>query len=216
MSPPPNKPNLQEIYERFAETYEANRALFDMSDVLNDFMSRLDVSKGRVLDLGCGAGEPFARSFLEKDWEVVGVDFSKKMLELAHRYAPRMHTLYADMTEVEFPADSFDAITCIYTLFHVPFTRHPDLFAKFQRWLRPGGKALFTYATKEYTGQVEFTGTKEFMGQHLFYSHTTPDKLHEQLVQAGLSVEASDLREIGGETFLWVVAARPLSPVWTP
>jgi len=200
---------LRAIYDRFAETYEANRGLFDMSGILEPFFRVLNHPVGRLLDLGCGAGEPFPRFFLEHGWSVVGVDFSKKMLELAARYAPGMHTVYDDITEVEFAPASFDAITCVYTLFHVPRARHPALFANFRRWLRPGGKALFTYATRHYTGQDEFEGTKEFMGQSLFYSHTTPGNLRTQLETAGLAVDAFDFREIGGETFLWATVSNP-------
>ena len=203
------KQTLLDIYDQFAATYEANRGLFDMTEVLVPFFDGLGQSKGRLLDLGCGAGEPFPRYFLDRGWEVYGVDFSKKMLRLAAQYAPGMRTICDDMAEVDFAPAHFDAITCIYSLFHVPRARHPGLFAKFHRWLRPGGKALFTYATKAYTGADEFEGEKEFMGQRLFYSHTTPENLRIQLVSAGLAVESAVLRDIGGESFLWVTVRQP-------
>ncbi len=180
-----------------------------MTPVLNPFFAGLGKAKGRLLDLGCGAGEPFPRYFLDRGWEVVGVDFSANMLRLAARYAPEMRSICADMTEVEFAPAQFDAITCIYALFHVPRARHLALFAKFHRWLRPGGQILFTYATRAYTGADEFEGEKEFMGQRLFYRHATPKNLRVQLEAAGLAVRAFDFRDIGGETFLWITAARP-------
>ena len=180
-----------------------------MTPVLNPFFAGLRKARGRLLDLGCGAGEPFPRYFLDRGWEVVGVDFSANMLRLAARYAPEMRSICADMTEVEFAPAQFDAITCIYALFHVPRARHLALFAKFHRWLRPGGQILFTYATRAYTGADEFEGEKEFMGQRLFYSHATPENLRAQLEAAGLGVRAFDFRDIGGETFLWITAARP-------
>ena len=203
------KKTLRDVYDQFATTYEANRGLFDMTPVLNPFFAGLGKAEGRLLDLGCGAGEPFPRYFLDRGWEVVGVDFSANMLRLAARYAPEMRSICADMTEVEFAPAQFDAITCIYALFHVPRARHPALFAKFHRWLRPGGQVLFTYATRAYTGADEFEGEKEFMGQRLFYSHATPENLRVQLEAAGLAVRAFDFRDIGGETFLWITAARP-------
>jgi len=175
------KKTLRDVYDQFATTYEANRGLFDMTPVLNPFFAGLGKAEGRLLDLGCGAGEPFPRYFLDRGWEVVGVDFSVNMLRLAARYAPEMRAICADMTEVEFAPAQFDAITCIYALFHVPRARHPALFAKFHRWLRPGGQVLFTYATRAYTGADEFEGEKEFMGQRLFYSHATPENLRAQL-----------------------------------
>ena len=203
------KSTLRDVYDQFAAAYEANRGLFDMTPVLNPFFAGLGKAKGRLLDLGCGAGEPFPRYFLDRGREVVGVDFSANMLRLAARYAPEMRSICADMTEVEFAPAQFDAITCIYALFHVPRARHLALFAKFHRWLRPGGQILFTYATRAYTGADEFEGEKEFMGQRLFYSHATPKNLRVQLEAAGLAVRAFDFRDIGGETFLWITAARP-------
>ena len=201
--------SLQEIYDSFAATYEKSRGLFDMSAVLNSFYGCLNVKKGRLLDLGCGAGEPFARFFVDHGWTVTGVDFSGQMLALAARYVPEMKTIYADMREVEFAPDNFEAITAIYSLFHIPKNDHTALLTKFYRWLCPGGKVLFTYATKEYTGSNEFDGYKEFLGQELYYSHKSPAALYTDLENTGFNVESRDYRKIGGETFLWVTVSKP-------
>ena len=202
--------DLQAIYNGFADTYEESRGLFDMSEVLESFYQRLGAEAGDLLDLGCGAGEPFGRYFVDRGWSVVGVDFSARMLELAARYVPEMQTIHSDMRTVEFEPAQFDAVTAVYSLFHVPAAEHPALFEKFRRWLRPGGKVLFTYATREYTGCDEFDGFKEFLGKQLYYSHRTPEHLVSDLEYAGLAVESLDYRDIGGEIFLWVTACRPL------
>jgi len=199
---------LREIYNGFAETYEKNRGLFDMTKVLASFYGRLHVEKGRLLDLGCGAGEPFPRFFIDRGWIVTGVDFSERMLELASKYIPEMQTIYADMCKVEFKPSQFEAITAIYSLFHVPRNDHAALFDKFYRWLCPKGKVLFTYATKEFTGSIEFDGYKEFMNQELYYSHKSPDKLYADLENTGFNIESADYRNIGNEIFLWVTASR--------
>jgi len=206
MSPP----SLREIYDGFADTYESSRGLFDMSAVLDDLFQRLGERHGHLLDLGCGAGEPCARAFVDRGWEVTGVDFSSRMLDLATRYVPEMRRIKADMREVTFPPARFAAITAIYSLFHVPRAEHPALFGRFRDWLCPGGRLLFTYAIREYTGADAFEGTLEFMGQPLFYSHDTPAGLRRSLAEAGLVIENERYRAIGGETFLWVTAARPL------
>lgn len=197
---------LRQIYDGFADTYEANRGLFDMRPVFDDFWARLGKPAGDALDLGCGAGEPFAKQFIERGWRVTGVDFSQRMLQLAERYVPEMQRVHGDMDKVDFPPASFDAVTAVYSLFHLPRERHPALFASIRRWLRPGGKLLFTYASRHYTGKEEFDGHIEFMGRQLFYSHDTPVRLREILTQAGFRIEDEALREIGGETFLWLTA----------
>lgn len=194
------------IYDSFAATYDASRDQFDLTEVLRDFRDRLPTT-GDLLDLGCGAGEPVALDFASRGWRVTGVDVSGSMLDLAARYVPQMTRVQADMRSVSFPEQSFDAITAIYSLFHVPWRDHPALFANMRRWLRPGGAALLTYATRAYTGHDRFNGTKEFMGQHLFYSHTTPAELLAQLGAAGLAVLDARDRSIGGETFRWVTVS---------
>lgn len=197
---------LQQIYDSFADTYDANRGLFDMGPVFEDFWQRLHKNDGAALDLGCGAGEPFAKNFIERGWRVTGVDFSARMLQLAGRYVPKMQCIHADMATVSFAPQSFDAVTAVYSLFHLPRAQHPALFANIRTWLRPGGKLLFTYASRHYTGNDSFDGHLDFMGRPLFYSHDTPQQLRHTLADAGLQIENEAWRDIGGETFLWVTA----------
>jgi len=203
------KKSVAQIYDEFAETYEESRDIFDMTEVFNDFYQRFDIKKGKVLDLGCGVGEPFASTFLKRGWSVTGVDFSQRMLELAAKFVPNMDTIYADMRNIEFGPDQFDAVTLIYALFHVPRDNHVALFKKIFDWLRPHGKTLFTYASQEYTGQLEFDGYKEFMGQELYYSHKSPEQLYADLERLGFDIDARDNRNIGGEVFLWITASKP-------
>jgi cyclopropane fatty-acyl-phospholipid synthase-like methyltransferase len=199
--------SLARTYDAFALTYESSRGLFDMTEVLGDFHARLPAA-GDLLDLGCGAGEPFSREFVERGWRVTGVDLSGAMLELAARYVPQMSRIQGDMRAVSLPRHSFDAICAIYSLFHVSAVDHPALFARMRDWLRPGGVLLFTYATRAYTGQDRFDGYKSFMGQELYYSHVTPSELVAQLDAAGLELVEARERSLGGETFLWVTARR--------
>lgn len=201
-------PPLNEIYDQFADAYEANRGIFDLSQILNSFYTGLGQERGTLLDLGCGAGEPLGRYFIDRDWSVTGVDFSKRMLELAKRYTPEMHTVHADICDVEFSEAQYDAMVAIYSLFHTPSIRHSELFSKMYRWLRPGGSALFTYATKDYTGSDEFDGYKEFMGQQLYYSHKTPDALYQDLEAIGFNIISKDYHNIGSEVFLWVTVSK--------
>jgi len=198
------KDELRKIYDEFAETYEKNRKIFDMSEILDSFYSKLEIEKGKLLDLGCGSGDPVARYFADRGWSIIGVDFSAKMIELASKYVPEMQTIHADINEVNLEQNQFNAVTASYSLFHIPAKKHYALFNKLYQWLRPNGKALFTYATKEYTGSKEFDGYKDFMGQKLYYSHKDPVELYTDLENIGFKIESTDYRNIGNETFLWV------------
>lgn len=200
--------SLQEIYNGFADTYEANRGVFDISEILDAFYSLLETERGSLLDLGCGAGEPVARYFVDNNWLVTGVDFSERMLELAAKYVPEMRTIKSDITKSEFAPNQFDAITATYSLFHIPASTHVELFKNLHRWLKPKGSVLFTYATEEYTGSKVFDGYKTFMDRALYYSHKDPKELYTDLEEIGFSVESTKYQSIGGETFLWVTATK--------
>jgi SAM-dependent methyltransferase len=202
-----NSERLRGAYDALALQYEANRGLFEMSELIAEFLERLPTT-GALLDLGCGSGDPVAQTFIDRGWHVTGVDFCPRMLALAANRVPEMTTVASDMREVSFPPARFDAITAVYSLFHVPWIEHPRLFKRMGHWLRPEGFALFTYATAAYTGADEFNGEIEFMGQRLFYSHTSIARLHDQLAAAGLHVVESRERAIGGERFLWVTVVR--------
>jgi ubiquinone/menaquinone biosynthesis C-methylase UbiE len=199
---------LQDIYDEFATTYELNRGLFDMTNILNDFYDNLSTKKGKLLDLGCGAGEPFDRFFIDKGWSVVGVDFSKKMLELANKYVPEMTTIHSDISKINFADNEFDAVILIYSLFHLTNEEQIKVLEKIYEYLTPNGMALFTYATKEYTKSDEFDGYKEFLGKNLYYAHKTPEFFKNKLESIGFKLKSFDYRDIAGEVFLWVTVQK--------
>ncbi|MDH5548229.1 MAG: methyltransferase domain-containing protein [Gammaproteobacteria bacterium] len=200
--------SLSAIYDRFAESYDGSRDVFNIDEIINDFQSRLISKNGNLLDLGCGAGVPFARSFVDFGWNVTGVDFSEKMIALANQNVPEMHAIHSDICNVKFENEYFDAVTGIYSLFHISRDQHEAVFKKIHGWLKQGGCFLFTYATEEYTGKSEFDGYKEFMGEKLFYSHDKPEILYSLLERVGLSVESSEKHTIAGETFLWITGQK--------
>ena len=94
-------------------------------------------------------------------------------------------------------------------IFHLPRADHAALFTGFAWVLKPGGALLLTLATREYTGQDEFDGEREFLGQRLPYSHDQPEVALDKLQAAGLAVVSARLIETGGETFYWVIAHKP-------
>ena len=201
---------LSNVYDKLAEAYDRKRSLFNIDEIVNEFRADLDVDRGSLLDLGCGTGVPVGSLFVRNGWDVVGVDISQKMLSLAHDHVPEMKTVCSDICSIDFDASTFDAITLVYSLFHIPKNKHRELLGKLYRWLKPNGVALFTYATKEFTGRDEFEGYIDFLGQPLFYSHETPGKLYRLLENVGFQVVSGKNYSIADETFLWVTIRKPM------
>lgn len=205
-------PDLARLYDDPAETdaAAAGQHFFDTTPILKEFAGWIPAN-AHVLDTGCGAGEPVARSFIERGDTVTGIDVSERMLNLAWQQVPEATFQQMDLRALDFPSESFDAIAAVYVVFPVPRVEHAALFAGFARVLKPGGALLLTLTTREYSGQDEFDGEMTFLGRTLPYSHDRPEEALCKLETAGLTVVSARLIETGGETFYWVIARKPPS-----
>ncbi|WP_416968204.1 class I SAM-dependent methyltransferase [Streptomyces sp. 4F14] len=99
----------------------------------------------RVLDIGCGTGR-FTVPMTERGAQVTGLDLSHAMLDVAAgKLSERGLTAdlrEGDMTHMPFPDGSFDTVTSMLALMHLPLEDRPAVFAEVHRVLRPGGRML--------------------------------------------------------------------------
>ena len=121
---------------------------------LADLKSRLPPA-GSALDLGCGCGVPVARLLAQAGHEVTGVDVSEVQIERARRLVPAGTFVRADATTITFPAETFDAVVCLYALIHMPLTAQPLLLQRAATWLRPAGWLLAVAGHRAWTGTIE-------------------------------------------------------------
>lgn len=160
----------------------------------------------RVLDLGCGNGRKIAR--LAGRFEVTGVDISEEQLRLARAEAPGARFVRADLAQVDFPTESYDAVTALYSISHVPREEHAALFGNVARWLRPGGLFL---ASLSANGTDDWT--EEWLGVEMFFSGFDANTNRGLLREAGFELmvdEVVSMQEPETEaTFLWVLARKP-------
>jgi SAM-dependent methyltransferase len=160
----------------------------------------------RVLDLGCGAGEP-STTALAARFAVTGVDISAAQIDAARRLVPRATFVHADMARVDFPPGSFDGITALYSINHVPREEHAGLFGRIARWLAPGGLFLGVLGSADSPGWVG-----EWLGQPMFFSSHDAATYRRLLANAGFALLMDDILETvepeGPVEFLWVIAQR--------
>ena len=139
----PDPDDTRDIYERQAAQYDAarSRALFE-AKWLARFTASLPPG-GRVLDLGCGTGEPIARWFIAEGFQVTGVDFAQAMLAIARTRWPDGDWRQADMRALDLP-DRFDGIIAWDSFFHLRPEEQTDCIARVAQHLVPGGAFLTT------------------------------------------------------------------------
>jgi SAM-dependent methyltransferase len=161
-----------------------------------------------VLDLGCATGA-FITAHLAARFAVTGVDISPVQLEQARTAIPNARFIQADMTRLQFPPASFDAVVAFYSLNHLPRETLPALLRAIAGWLRPGGLFVAAFPTRDDPGTVE----PAWLGVPMFFSGFDA-ATNERLVRdAGLVIEQvcrEPIDEAGSAAvFLWIVAQTP-------
>jgi SAM-dependent methyltransferase len=196
-------------YDTLGDRYAAWAARID-DDPRDRFAAELTARLepgADVLDLGCGPGVPTGAVLAER-FAVVGVDVSEVQLERARREVPTATFLHADLTEVDFPDGSFDAVVALYSITHVPREAHPRMFDRIAGWLRPGGLLLASLGAR---GSEDWLG--EWLGTEMFFSSWDAETNRRLLRGAGFELvldEVVTMREPEGpSTFHWVLADAP-------
>jgi ubiquinone/menaquinone biosynthesis C-methylase UbiE len=97
---------------------------------------------GKVLELACGTARNL--SFYGDDAEVTGIELSPQMLAIGRERAQRLghpaDLRLGDVQALDFPDESFDAVTCTLGFCTIPDTRAAA--AEAFRVLRPAGQLL--------------------------------------------------------------------------
>lgn len=195
-------------YDQIADEYLVR---YGASSVRDRWLSELtalisEQERARVLDLGCGAGIPVARHLAAVGHYVLGVDGSARQISLARRNVPLADFIHADMTTVNLPPASFDAVAAFYSITHVPRSDHACLLKRIAAWLRPGGVFVGSLGAGSLADWVG-----RWMGTEMFFSHFDADTNAVLLLEAGFAIERMEQVDQDNEDsrFLWIVARCP-------
>lgn len=137
------KENLQAVYDNISQQFSDTRA-YPWSE-LEVFLPQLK-DDAKILDLGCGNGRLIkVLDQVGRNYDYLGVDFSANLLEQAKQKFPKYNFQLADMSQLDFPECSFDAICLIASFHHLPNKKERlELLKKIHHWLKPGGVLFMT------------------------------------------------------------------------
>jgi SAM-dependent methyltransferase len=201
---------VREGYDRIGEGYlEWSRDAVGDDPRLR-YLSRIleEVDAGsRVLDLGCGPGEPLLRT-LSGRYCAVGCDLSAVQLGLARERCPATPLVQADLGRLPFREGSFDAVVALFVLLHVPADDQPAVIGRMASALRPGGRLYLSTGTGGGPGGVE----QGWLGVPMYFGGVDAATTEHLVRRAGLAVESVEVLEQieDGEPlpFVWLVASR--------
>jgi len=193
---------VRAAWDELSETYATRRDPDGSdADLIDDLRAELPADPV-VLDVGCGDG---ARTLANLPPGSVGIDISRRGLELARETVPDARLAQADMVSLPLAADSVDGITAYHAVFHVDREDHPAVYREFARVLRPGGTLLMTLPG----GRFE-TVRRGWMGGRMFFSAPGKDRTLAQLEDAGFgSVRVETVSDPLGSSAEFVFASLP-------
>lgn len=177
------------VYDKIAEDYTKDSS--KPSEYIDEFL-RLVPKGGRVLDVGCGPGVD-SGYMKAKGFEAVGIDLSKKMIDIAKRKFPQIEFQSGDFRELNFEPNSFDGILASFSLIHISKKDVPKTLKKFYRFLKVGGviyvglqagKSMETFVVEPYKPD-----------EKLFVNVFSYDEIKVLLVKEGFSVVKKYERE---------------------
>ena len=168
---------VKDVFEEIAEYYDKMNGIMSMGMVKrwHKFMFKKagDISGKRVCDVGCGTGEIsfMAAERAGPEGEVIGVDITPGMLEMARRKMADMEPpkevdfRVGDALQMEFDDNTFDLVTSGYMLRNV--TNIQRAVEEMHRVLKPGCKVVVAELAKPKNPILRF-------GYNIYVFHIVP------------------------------------------
>ncbi|WP_407495287.1 class I SAM-dependent methyltransferase [Pseudooceanicola sp. MF1-13] len=144
----PDPDQVRAVYDRTAARFGQRRSGSVMEQGWIDrFVADLP-KDAHVLDLGCGTGEPVARTLLERGCRVTGADISGEMLALAKASFPQADWVRADIQRLDL-GQRFEGIVAWHSIFHLTIDAQREALPRIIKHLTPGGLLLMTTGLEE-------------------------------------------------------------------
>ncbi len=173
----------RDVYERQAAPFDAERPKMLHERAWLARFAALLPEGGTILDLGCGAGDPFPAWFRARGFRVTGVDIAEAMLEIARERCPQGDWRWADMRTLDL-GDRFDGIIGWNSFFHLTQDELRTTLPKLVQHLRPGGVLMLTVGPE--AGEVD----GHVGGERVYHSSLSPAEYEAEMDRMGMEVVA--------------------------
>ena len=189
---------FSELAHRWWDPESEFRPLHQINPLRLDWIDQISPLRGeRVLDVGCGGGI-LADSMARRGAQVLGIDLATKALRVAQLHALEAETPDIQYREVAVEAlaeeqpGSFDTVTCMEMLEHVPDPG--SVVAACAKLVKPGGWVFFSTINRNAKAFMLAIVGAEYMlkmlpkGTHEYAKMIKPSELASSCRAAGLDV----------------------------
>lgn len=214
---------VRNTYQTIAEEYDnripgttENDEIFGKTEL--DFILNNIMPSDRVLDMGSGTGR-FTIPMAEKAHSVTALDLSSEMLAVARKKAQQkglaIEFYEGDMTNLPFSDNSFDIVTSMLAMMHIPVEERINVFKEAERVLAPGGRFLFSVKNKLFEqmapvdrfASIDITDIEK---EELIFTKT---KNNQDLIAPWYSFSPRDIKSLAALTGLNIVEISGNTPI---
>jgi len=138
-------PTIRDTFDRIAPGWYNYRHRTRFPSELEALARRWGA--GKLLNIGCAHGPDFVP--FREDFELYGIDISRKMLEMAQKYAVKydftINLVEADAVYLPYADSTFDRAIAVATYHHIEGENERlRALRELHRALKPGGEAFLT------------------------------------------------------------------------
>jgi SAM-dependent methyltransferase len=183
-------------------------------DVLYERWHELVPPHGHILEIGCGDGKSEIGKWLERGYQVTGLDVSPLSLEKARAAFPQ--ATFLEMMPGELRAvNAFDAAYSALMLFHLDPIELQVAVYRLYCALKPG--APFYIFTVVENAQARYSPFDMYHGQRVWQWYYEPTEIVSVLQQQGrFVVEAQEVVVVDGDiNEIEALASKSLVEIWT-
>lgn len=175
-------------YDNSVQAFDKNTAALHPHEQAINFLDLLPGKK--ILDLGCGPGRD-TKIFVERGFQVTGVDFSSQMIEMAKAKVDAEFYVM-DIENLEFKANSFHGVWASASLLHIPKKKILQVFKNLHSLLVE--KGIFYLSLKKGSGEG-IQADPRYGDVQKFWSFYEKEEVEEILKQADFKVLESVISE---------------------
>ena len=171
---------IKEMFDKIAKVYDFNNSLMSLGQhvrIKKKAVKYLNAKNSKILDLCTGTGD--IAGFMDKSCEVIGLDFSKNMLDIAKKKYHWVNFVEGDCTNLPFEDNSFDVITISFGLRNIE--NYDKALDEIYRVLKPNGLFMhLDFGKKNLLGDILFDLFIPYLVK-IFYNENLP---YEYLVKS--------------------------------
>ena len=141
--------NIIDCYDKTANNY-ADKFINELENkhldkILLQSFAAENTHRGKLIDLGCGAGQTTKYLFDCGIIDILGTDISPKMVAVATNINSELHFEVADILNLNYPDKFFGSAIAFYSIVHFDFDQIKIAFKEIKRVLKDHGQFLFSF-----------------------------------------------------------------------